>query len=137
MSATLFQAFPRRGKIEKHTPNPTSHSTCSELRRVQRPLSGTSRSLQIPESPRSHRARRGQATRRTGGVSQCALPRSEEDTDWPRSVNPKGGQEDRPLSSLQPGCRCLLMLFPPIVHSPAGAPADSCPPSSPTPTPTL
>ncbi|KAL0605883.1 Histone demethylase UTY [Plecturocebus cupreus] len=37
---------------------------------------GPSHSSQIPESRKSHRAHRGQATRRTGDVSLCALRRS-------------------------------------------------------------
>ena len=52
----------------------TSHSTCSEPGQAHRPLSGTARSSQIPESLRSHRGRRGLARPRTGDGSLCVPP---------------------------------------------------------------
>lgn len=105
-----------------------AYSTCSELRRVQHPLSGTSHSLQIPESLKSHRARRGQATQRTGGVSQCAFLWSVEDTDWSWSVNPGGG-----VGTTGPALASSQLLPPDALSFPVHSPtvADSRSPSSP------
>lgn len=80
MPVNVLQVFPKECI---RNPEPTSHSTCSERPRARHPLSGTSRSLQIPENPRSHQERRGQAMPRTGDASPCALLQSVGDAEWP------------------------------------------------------
>lgn len=132
--------FPRSISILKKPPKtkkPTCPGTCSELRQVQRPLSGTSHSLQIPESPRSHQGRRGQATRRTGDVSQCALLRSVEHADWLWSAGPDGGREED-LAPPWPPARgfCLPMRVCPLCEAllwalPTPSPPLTCSPKCP------
>lgn len=72
-------SFSQAGAGIKSEAEQTSPNTCSEPTQAPRPLSGTSRSLQIPGNLRSHRARRGQARRHTGDVSLCVPPQSMED----------------------------------------------------------
>lgn len=123
MSANFLQAFPKECIKKKQKTKPASHSTCSELRQVQHPLSGTSHSLQIPESPKSRRARRGQATRRTGDVSRCALLRSVEEADGPGQSIQMGGRTPSP--SLTPS----WLLSPDA--QPCGGPCQLPSPSAP------
>ena len=110
---------------------PTSRSTCSELGRVHLPLSGTSRSLQIPGSPRSHRERRDLAMPRTGDASLGAPLRSAKRQSGLAELPGwwAGGQED-------PGPALASSQGAPVSrhssatgHHPAMATANSCPPA--------
>lgn len=111
---------------------PTSHSTCSELGRVRLPLSGTSHSLQIPGSLRSHRERRGLAMPRTGDASRCAPLRSAKRQSGLAELPGwwAGGQEDPgPAPASSQGAPVSGHSSTTGYH-PATATANSCPPAS-------